>query len=197
MRTLGVPLNRAAELLSRQDAEAAIQTAAAAPEGMFVLLAVINDANAIATRFGPQVEERVLRRSVEHFRAHMPGCEQFYRWRSDVLIAILHRAERIDEIRAGTRHFANGNLEEALEMGAHTMLIPITWSWSVIPVAPSAEATLAKIETLSAPPGTAAVWPTQHENPPTLFSSFARKLAPALARARASRWPLHHGRVRS
>lgn len=161
-----------------------------------MLVAVINDANAIATRFGPQIEERILQRSVEYFRAHLPGGDQFYRWRGDAFIAILHRPQRIDEIRAGTRRFANGNLEEALEMGAHTMLIPITWNWSVIQAAPSAEAMLAKLETLSASPGTAAAWPTPHENRPTLFSSFARKLAPAIARARASRWALHHGRVR-
>jgi hypothetical protein len=65
-------------------------------------------------------------------------------------LAVLHRAERIDAVRAEIRRFADTKLERTTEVGHRTILIPISATWSLIPIAPPLEALMKQVEVFTA-----------------------------------------------
>jgi GGDEF domain-containing protein len=143
-------LDAATGLPGRVEAEKAIQAALTAPAKKFLLIAVCSRVQAVNARFGYAVGDRVLKVFTDHFKKGLSASDRLFRWQGPALLAVIERAERIDRVRAEIRQFADVKLEKTMEVGQRTVLIPITASWSLFPIAPPREMLLKQIEVFTA-----------------------------------------------
>jgi len=143
-------IDKATGLPGKAEAEKAIQSALDAPNGKFLAIAVISRVQAVNARFGYAVGDKVLAACAEHFRNSLSASDQLYRWHGPALIAVFTRAERIDQVRAEIRRFADSKLEKIVDIGNRSIVIPISANWSVLPIAPTMEALLKKVEAFTA-----------------------------------------------
>lgn len=137
-------------LLGKEEAEKAIQTAAAAPEGKFVVVAVVNRVNAVNARFGYAIGDRVLATCARRFREGLSAVDELYRWKGPAFLAVVSRPGRIDEVRSEIQRFADARLEDTIEIGNRTVLIPISSNWSVIAATSPADVLMKRVEAFTA-----------------------------------------------
>jgi GGDEF domain-containing protein len=143
-------VDTATELPGKHQGAAALQVAADSPDGKFLLVAVVNRVQAVNARFGYAVGDRVLAAAAQHFRKNLNARDQLYRWQGPCLLGILARPHRIDQVRSEVRRFADDRLESTVELGQRSVLIPISASWSVLPVTSPVEALLKQIDAFTA-----------------------------------------------
>jgi GGDEF domain-containing protein len=93
----------------------------------------------VNTRFGRAAGDRVLAVAADHFRNALSPYDELYRWSGPVFLAVLPRAERIDHVRAKACLFAGAKLEVPVEVGLHTVLVPVSTSWAIFPFLPPLE----------------------------------------------------------
>jgi GGDEF domain-containing protein len=145
-----VDLDAATGLPSKKEAMEAIQTAVAAPRNKFLAIAVVSRVQAVNARFGYAIGDRVLAAFSEHFRANLGANDQLFRWHGPALVAVMEREDRIEKVRTEIRRFAEAKLEKTVEVGNRTILLPVSASWSIFPVAPPLEELLKKMEAFTA-----------------------------------------------
>jgi diguanylate cyclase (GGDEF)-like protein len=143
-------LDAATGLPAKKEALKALQTALGAPQNKFVVVAVVSRVQAVNARFGYAVGDRVLATFAEHLKKNLGATDQLYRWHGPAVIALLDRADRIEEVRTEMRRFADVKLEKTIEVGARTVLLPISASWSVFAVEPTLDALLKRLEAFTA-----------------------------------------------
>jgi GGDEF domain-containing protein len=143
-------IDAATDLPGKRDAAMAIQAAVDAPEGKFLLVAVINRVQAVNARFGYAVGDQVLAAAANHFRKSLASHAQLFRWQGPTILAILTRSERLDQVRADVRRFADAKLESTVELGQRSVLIPVSASWCLLPVMPPQSTLLKQIDVFTA-----------------------------------------------
>jgi GGDEF domain-containing protein len=143
-------LDAATGLPSMQEAMKAIQAAVASPRNKFLTMALVSRVPAVNARFGDSVGDRVLTTFVEHFRRNLAVNDRLFRWHGPAVIAVLEREERLEKVRTEIRRFIEVKLEKTIEVGNRTILLPISASWSIFPVAPPLEDLLKKMEAFMA-----------------------------------------------
>lgn len=143
-------IDPATGLPGRQEAQRALEGAVATPAGKYLLIAVVNRVQAVNARFGYSIGDRILGAFAERFVKGLSARDQAFRWQGPSIIAVLERAERIERVRAEIRQFADTKLDKTVEVGSRTVLIPISASWSLFPVAPPLAGLLKKLETFTA-----------------------------------------------
>ena len=148
--TLRHELDACTALPMKADAQAAIEAAMSSAHPTYLLIAVCSRVQAINARFGYAVGDHVLAAFADHFRKGLSARDKLYRWHGPALVALLERSERIDRVRSEIRQFADTKLEKTIEVGRRTVLIPISASWSLLPVAAPMEAFLRQIDAFSA-----------------------------------------------
>lgn len=137
-------------LLSKNNVERAIQAAAASPVGKFLVVAVVSRVHAVNARFGYAIGDRMLATCAQHYRAALSGSDELYRWHGPAFLGILSRQARIEQVREEIRRFASAKLEDTVELGNRTVLIPISSNWSVMPVTSPPEALLKRVAAFAA-----------------------------------------------
>ncbi|HTS49422.1 MAG TPA: GGDEF domain-containing protein [Bryobacteraceae bacterium] len=137
-------------LLSRNEAEKAIQATVGSPEGKFVMVAVVSRVLSINERFGYAVGDHVLSTCARHYRAGLSASDELYRWRGPAFLGILSRHARIDQVRGEIRQFASAKLEDAVDLGDRVVLIPVSSNWSVMPFTAPPESLLKKVAAFTA-----------------------------------------------
>jgi GGDEF domain-containing protein len=147
---IALEMDAATGLPGKAEADKAIRGAMASPTHKFLLVAVCSRVQAVNARFGYAVGDRVLAAFAEHFRKGLSVRDQVYRWQGPALVALVERAERIDHVRSEIRQFADAKLEKTTEVGQRTVLIPISATWSVFPLAPPLDAFLKHVEAFTA-----------------------------------------------
>jgi GGDEF domain-containing protein len=143
-------LDSATGLPDRSEAQRAMEAAAQAPDGKFVLLAVAGRVQAVKARFGLVAGERMLAASARHFRKSLGSRDKLFRWEGPALLGVLEREGRIDHVYSEVRQFADMKLEEAVESGNRTVLIPFSCNWSVFQVEAPLETLLRKVDMFTA-----------------------------------------------
>ncbi len=137
-------------LPGKEEAELALRSAVTAPDGKFILIAVVSRLNAINARFGYAAGDRILSLCVEHFRSGLSSSDELYRWQGPAFLAILSRAKRIDQVRSEIRRFADAPVQQTVQLGSRAVLIQASASWSITQPSPPYEALQRKIETFTA-----------------------------------------------
>lgn len=137
-------------LPSKGEAERALRSVAAAPEGKYVVVVVVNRVNAVNARFGYAVGDQILIRCAQRFRTGLTESDELYRWQGPAFLAILSRKARIDEVRSEIRRFADAPQEETIDVGNRNVLISVSSNWSVLTASSSFESLHKKIEAFTA-----------------------------------------------
>jgi GGDEF domain-containing protein len=148
--TIRPDLDAATGLPGKAEAERAIRTAIESPQGKFLMIAVCSRVQAVNARFGYAVGDRILGAFAEHFKKGLSARDQLFRWQGPALAALLERAERLEHVRAEIRQFADIRFDKTVEVGQRTVLIPISATWSIFPLAPPLDAFLKQLEAFSA-----------------------------------------------
>jgi len=145
----GADLDAATGLPGKKEAIKAIQTAVASPHNKFLAIAVVGRLQAVNARFGNVIGDQVLATFVEHFKKHLLA-DRVFRWQGPAMIAVLEREGRLDKVCAEIRAFADAKLEKTVEVGARTVMLPISANWTIFPVSPPVEALLKKLDAFTA-----------------------------------------------
>ena len=143
-------MDAATGLPGKEEAERAIRRAVGSPAHKFLVVAVCSRVQAVNARFGHSVGDRVVAALAQHFRKSLSVRDQIYRWTGPTLVALLERADRIEQIRAEIRNFADTRMDKTMEIGQRTVLIPISAAWVVFPVLPPIDVFLKQIDIFTA-----------------------------------------------
>ncbi|HWY45862.1 MAG TPA: diguanylate cyclase [Bryobacteraceae bacterium] len=146
----GANLDAATGLPGKKQAMQAIQTAMASPHNKFLAIAVVGRLQAVNARFGNVIGDQVLATFAQHFKEHLLASDRVFRWQGPAVIAVLEREGRLDKVCAEIRPFADAKLEKTVEVGARTVMLPISANWTIFPVAPPVEELLKKLDAFTA-----------------------------------------------
>lgn len=133
-------------LPDRTAAETAIGNALRQPGHRYLAIAVADRVRAINARFGYAVGDRILRIVSDLFRNTLSSDDHLFRWRGPAIVAILERGPHIQEVRAEIGRIASATYEESIEFANRSVLLPISASWSVLPLSGNLPAVLHKID---------------------------------------------------
>jgi GGDEF domain-containing protein len=143
-------LDPATGLPDKGEASLALQQAVTSPGLKFALIAVVNRVQAVNARFGYGIGDQVLSITAEHFRGALAADDKVFRWQGPTLVAVLYRKGDINSVREEVRRFAERKMEKTFVIGARSVLLPISTSWTLFPVVAPLDALLRKIEIFTA-----------------------------------------------
>lgn len=125
-------------LLPNQDkAMSALQEALKTPGRKYVLTLVVGRMQPINARFGHSVGDEMLRLLKRHVQAQvLQTGDALFRWSGPTLVALLPRPETIDQIRSRLKRVLDVPLQNEVDVGGRTVLLPLSIAWSVIALIP-------------------------------------------------------------
>ena len=124
-------------LPSFRDAERAIGAAIAAGGNTYAILLSVDRLEVINSRFGFEVGDRILMLFGQHLAQRFSKSDSLFRWRGPAFLALLDRPGPEISVRAEIARMVAARLEEEIEMGGRSVLLPIASSWMITNVAGS------------------------------------------------------------
>jgi GGDEF domain-containing protein len=144
--TRSMDLDKVTGLPNYEEALKAVHAAVVSPKRVYAITAVVGRVQAVNTRFGYAVGDKLLNAFRERFQNGLAQNDTLFRWRGPVLVALLQRDGTIDQVRTEVRRFADTKQETMLEIGNRTVLMPISAGWSVFAAVHPVDGLLKKIE---------------------------------------------------
>ena len=120
-------------LPGRPAAESALQTGCAEEGQCWVAVVVADRLSAINVRFGYAVGDRILRRISAQLRGGLSAGDRIYRWSGPAFMAILRRTTE-SQIRSELARITSGSIEEVVEIGNRSILLPVSSTWALFPL---------------------------------------------------------------
>lgn len=121
------------ELPGPQAAREALELASADPAGTFIGVFVPNRLRAINARHGYGVGDRLLITLRNKLQEKVSKADQLFRWRGPCIIVLLHKRSSLLETRTEIAEVGNLRLQETIEIGSRFVLLPLSFSWEVLP----------------------------------------------------------------
>ena len=90
--------------------------------------------DAINSRFGYAVGDRVLLACAQHLAQQLAGADRLHRWRGPVLLAILQRPVRLHDVRLEVSRIASMRHEELIEINNRSVLLPLSCAATTIAI---------------------------------------------------------------
>ncbi len=90
--------------------------------------------DAINSRYGYAVGDRILLACAQHLAQHLAGADKLHRWRGPALLAILQRPVRLHDVRVEVSRIASTRHEELIEMNNRSVLLPLSCTAITIPL---------------------------------------------------------------
>jgi len=118
-------------------AEKAIRTAIVASTSTYVVLLCVDRVEAINSRFGFSVGDRILMLFGQHLAQRLSQSDRLFRWRGPGFLALLDRSGPEISIRAEIARMLSARLEQQIELGGRSVLLPIAASWMLTGLANS------------------------------------------------------------
>jgi len=141
-------------LLMQDAAKQAFQEVAGKPGKLYVVTAVVSRMQPINARFGHAVGDQVLRTFKEFFEKELNPCDRVFRWTGPALVALLERAESIENVRTELRRMLAKPIDNRMfDVGGREVLIPVSASWSVFMLIPPGINVSTQIQTFIASQG--------------------------------------------
>jgi GGDEF domain-containing protein len=131
-KTADRKVNVAPGLPQQQDCIAAIQNAIEKGTRHYAVVMVVNRIQPINARFGRAAGDRILARFKECIEAQLGASDQLFRWIGPAVVVIMERPQSGDQVRTLVKRMFDTPIQENLELGARSVLIPISAAWSVI-----------------------------------------------------------------
>ena len=90
--------------------------------------------DAINSRYGYAVGDRVLLSCAQHLAQQLAGADKLHRWRGPALLAILQRPVRLHDVRLEISRIASMRHEELIEINNRSVLLPLSCTATTIPI---------------------------------------------------------------
>jgi diguanylate cyclase (GGDEF)-like protein len=116
----------------------------------YVVTLVVNRMQSINIRFGYQVGDRILCRFGEFIEQQIRPEDRLFRWSGPAFVALIERTEALNEVRAQIKRILEPLIEETLEVGGRSLLIPISAAWSAFHFITTVATAERQIETFAA-----------------------------------------------
>jgi diguanylate cyclase (GGDEF)-like protein len=121
-------------LPGRQAAEAAFAEAAASTRSYYVIAFIADRIQAINSRFGYAVGDRVLRKICSHFRGALSADDHIFRWRGPSFVALVESGPAISDVRREVAQIWGTKMDELTQVGSRSVLLPISATCAVFPM---------------------------------------------------------------
>jgi GGDEF domain-containing protein len=132
-------------------AEQAIRSAITARTGTYAVLFSVERVEVINGRFGFSVGDRILMWFGQHLAQQLSKTDRLFRWRGPGFLALIDRTGPEISIRAEMARMVSARLEQEIELGDRSVLLPISASWMLTSVLDSTlEKVSRKLDTFSA-----------------------------------------------
>lgn len=120
-----------------RDADKAIRAAIAAGTSTYAVLLCVDRVEVINSRFGFSVGDRILMLFGQHVAQRLSRADRLFRWRGPTFLALLDRSGPEVSVRAEVARMVSARLEQQIDLGGRSVLLPIGASWMVTGVASS------------------------------------------------------------
>jgi diguanylate cyclase (GGDEF)-like protein len=131
-------------------AQEAIRVAIAAKTSTYAVLLSVDRVESINSRFGFAVGDRILMLFSQHLAQRLSQNDQLFRWRGPAFMALFERTAPEMSVRAEVARMVAPRLEQQIEIGERSVLLPISASWMLTRVAGStAESVTQKLDSFS------------------------------------------------
>ena len=111
-----------------------VVTPEAAP-AEYVVAFLLDRENSIATRFGEDVRQSILRFLNQRLKEALLPADRIVRWKGAAFLASLKRTGTVVDVRAELSSVASIQVPPFVEVGARSIRLPISLSWAVFPQA--------------------------------------------------------------
>jgi GGDEF domain-containing protein len=118
-------------------AEKAIHAAIAAGTSTYAVLLSVDRVEVINSRFGFSVGDRILMLFGQHLAQRLSSTDRLFRWRGPGFLALLDRNGPEISIRAEVARMVSARLEQQIELGGRSVLLPVAASWMLTGLANS------------------------------------------------------------
>jgi GGDEF domain-containing protein len=117
---------------------------------VYAVLLCVDRIEIINSRFGFASGDRVLMVFGQHLAERFSGADVLFRWRGPGFLALIERTGSEMAVRAEIARIVSARLEQDIELGGRSVLLPISSSWMLAALANSnAEAIFKKLEDFS------------------------------------------------
>jgi GGDEF domain-containing protein len=123
-------------LPDRAAAEALFQKLYADGERKYVLTVVTDRLRSIHSRFGSTACDAVMKIMAEYVSQRLPDATGVFKWSDSAIVAVLHRKDMIDRVRAELRGVLDRVIDPTIDIDNRSVLIPLTLSWSLVGLVP-------------------------------------------------------------
>src|SRR4051794_40759222 len=113
-------------------AERELRVSLASGKSKYVAIFCVDRLDLINSRFGFAAGDQILMMFSQYVAQQLSGDDKLFRWRGPCVVAILTRPGSFAELQAELRRAASARLEHNVSIGARSVLLPITQSWSVL-----------------------------------------------------------------
>lgn len=142
----GPVLDPATGLPARAAAQAALAEWALHPKPPYAGLFIVDRIILFNSRFGYETGDRVLKAYLEELRSRLPPSDQIFRWSGPAFLALLHRADQVEKVREQLRFQLPGKIERNFELSKRSVLLSISATWAVFPIAPPLEGLIEQLD---------------------------------------------------
>ena len=119
------------ELAGKEACLKAMQDPVAAGKRRYVVTMSVNRIQSINARFGHAAGDRILRVFGDFITHQLDPADRIFRWTGPAVVAMIERTETLDRVRDQIRRIMDMRVDENLELGDRSVLIPISAAWSV------------------------------------------------------------------
>ncbi len=132
-------IDKVTGLLQVAAAKVAFGEGLKSPGRKCIVTMVVDRLQPINARFGKAVGDQLLRAMRKHIEtAVLSEGDQLFRWSGPALVALLLRPESIDHVRSSLKRLLDGKIDNEVDVGGRTALIPLSVAWSAIALTPPA-----------------------------------------------------------
>lgn len=96
--------------------------------------AIVDRIEVINTRFGREAGDQVMLFMSQQIASKLRPSDQIFRWHGPCFIAVLERGNSVDTIRAEMSRALAPRTDHMIVLGSRTILVPLSLSWTVIPL---------------------------------------------------------------
>jgi GGDEF domain-containing protein len=129
-------LDPVTNLPGRSAAEAALREASAQPGRKYLAALVLDSLQIVNARFGNTVGDKVLAALARHVEANLQPGDALFRWAGPALLAFFPRQCTIDRMRIDLRAVLGKTVQEDIDIGGRSVLIPVSPAWAVFGLVP-------------------------------------------------------------
>ena len=119
---------------SRPAAELAIANCSDNGGTFYAALFVIDHLHGLNTRYGRAVGDQIIMSFAQHLAQNLRPEDAVFRWSGPAFLTLVERDDSLEKARRSLAPVTNARLEKMVQSRDRTVLLPINFSWTLVPV---------------------------------------------------------------